>query len=72
MRLLRLLGVALLAAAAMLAAAEEDLYDGESTCRAATKHESHLFFTVLGVAQDASGNQIKRAYRKLSLKYHPG
>lgn len=26
---------------------------------------------MLGVAEDATGQQIKRAYRKLSLKYHP-
>jgi hypothetical protein len=28
--------------------------------------------TVLGVDQDAPQNKIKRAFRKLSLKYHPG
>merc|ERR1712224_1921 len=28
-------------------------------------------YQVLGVAQDASDEQIKKAYRKLSLKYHP-
>lgn len=27
---------------------------------------------VLGVAKDAKGSKIKKAYRKLSLKYHPG
>ncbi len=30
------------------------------------------FYEVLGVAQDADDSTIKRAYRKLSLKYHPG
>eukprot|EP01029_Cantina_marsupialis_P028546 TRINITY_DN776407_c0_g1_i1.p1 TRINITY_DN776407_c0_g1~~TRINITY_DN776407_c0_g1_i1.p1 ORF type:complete len:354 (-),score=126.12 TRINITY_DN776407_c0_g1_i1:152-1213(-) len=29
------------------------------------------FYEILGVAQDASAKEIKKAYRKLSLKYHP-
>ena len=29
------------------------------------------FYQVLGVARDAAGDQIKSAYRKLALKYHP-
>lgn len=29
------------------------------------------FYAVLGVAQDATPDQIKRAYRKLAQKYHP-
>ena len=29
------------------------------------------FYEVLGVARDAAGDQIKSAYRKLALKYHP-
>ena len=29
------------------------------------------FYDVLGVAQDASESEIKKAYRNLSLKYHP-
>ncbi len=29
------------------------------------------YYEVLGVARDASGDQIKSAYRKLALKYHP-
>ncbi|MBS3733475.1 MAG: molecular chaperone DnaJ [Phycisphaerae bacterium] len=29
------------------------------------------YYEVLGVARDADGNAIKRAYRKLALKYHP-
>ena len=30
------------------------------------------FYEVLGVPRDASTAAIKSAYRKLSLKYHPG
>ncbi len=30
------------------------------------------YYEILGVAQDADEGTIKRAYRKLSLKYHPG
>jgi len=29
------------------------------------------FYDILGVKKDASDKEIKRAYRKLSLKYHP-
>ncbi len=29
------------------------------------------YYEVLGVAKDADGSQVKRAYRKLALKYHP-
>ena len=30
------------------------------------------YYDVLGVPKDATGAQIKKAYRKLSLQYHPG
>src|SRR5215469_9480125 len=29
------------------------------------------YYEVLGVERDCSGDQIKSAYRKLALKYHP-
>jgi molecular chaperone DnaJ len=29
------------------------------------------YYEVLGVARDASGDDIKRAYRRLAMKYHP-
>jgi DnaJ-class molecular chaperone len=33
--------------------------------------ESESFYNILGVTEKASKNDIKRAYRDLSLKYHP-
>ena len=29
------------------------------------------YYQVMGVARDASQDEIKRAYRKLARKYHP-
>ena len=30
------------------------------------------YYEVLGLKKDATANDIKKAYRKLSVKYHPG
>ena len=35
------------------------------------KFNSEDFYEVLGVPRNADNNAIKKAYRKLSLKYHP-
>ncbi|MCZ3394049.1 DnaJ domain-containing protein, partial [Enterococcus faecium] len=29
------------------------------------------YYDILGVSKDASDDEIKKAYRKLSKKYHP-
>ncbi|MFZ4411045.1 MAG: DnaJ domain-containing protein, partial [Paracraurococcus sp.] len=29
------------------------------------------YYEVLGIARDASGDEVKRAYRRLAIKWHP-
>ena len=29
------------------------------------------FYDILGIAKSANANEIKRAYRKIAMKYHP-
>ncbi len=30
------------------------------------------YYTILGVSRDASKDEIRRAYKRLSIKFHPG
>eukprot|EP00116_Pleurobrachia_bachei_P003424 sb/3463686/ len=39
--------------------------------RKATPDTSDDYYTILGVGRDASDSDIKKAYRKLALRYHP-
>eukprot|EP00195_Chlamydomonas_chlamydogama_P011846 CAMPEP_0202910750 /NCGR_PEP_ID=MMETSP1392-20130828/52928_1 /ASSEMBLY_ACC=CAM_ASM_000868 /TAXON_ID=225041 /ORGANISM="Chlamydomonas chlamydogama, Strain SAG 11-48b" /LENGTH=96 /DNA_ID=CAMNT_0049600963 /DNA_START=103 /DNA_END=390 /DNA_ORIENTATION=- len=37
----------------------------------AAKSKSKDYYDILGISKDASEDQIKRAYRKQALKWHP-
>jgi DnaJ family protein A protein 2 len=38
----------------------------------AASAERRCLYDVLGIARDANADDIKTAYRKLALKWHPG
>ena len=37
-----------------------------------TKQAMRCHYEVLGIERDAEDSAIKKSYRKLALKYHPG
>jgi DnaJ-class molecular chaperone len=44
---------------------------GDAEEEAEEEEEDHDWYEVLGIDEDATDRQIKKAFRKLSLKYHP-
>ncbi len=37
-----------------------------------SKGTMRCHYEILGIARDATDDDIKKSYRKLALKYHPG
>ena len=51
---------------------------GSSTAPTAGPTDGHArmstsadYYEILGIARDASGDEVKRAYRRLAIKWHP-
>uniref|UniRef100_K3W9B9 J domain-containing protein n=1 Tax=Globisporangium ultimum (strain ATCC 200006 / CBS 805.95 / DAOM BR144) TaxID=431595 RepID=K3W9B9_GLOUD len=46
-------------------------YSGPPSSAAAAKPKQRTHYQVLGIHQRATANEVKKAYRKLALQYHP-
>lgn len=44
---------------------------GACALLAAMSNAAEDYYKILGISRDASGKDIKRAFRKLAVKYHP-